>query len=247
MIFPAWTLGNILLYAYFVLLVLAIAPLELRGLSMMNYSKFRPAQGWPGRTGMVILYALPLVVLVAAAVPYLPKATPIQWLVFGAVAVHFIKRVLESLFVHRYSGPIGIFTTLLIAGFYSLAAFLIGYLNRTPLPSVDGWFMLGCVLFVVGALGNFYHHKLLADLRRDTLAYAIPHGGLFQWVACPHYLFEIIIWLGIFLLSRHFAALLVLAFIIAYLSARAVRTLRWYREKFTDFPKERKAILPFIF
>lgn len=94
--------------------------------------------------------------------------------------------------------------------------------------------------------GNFYHHKLLADLRKNSLDYFIPKGGLFDYVVCPHYLFEILTWLGIALLSRHLAAWMTLLFIIFYLSARALRALRWYHSKFTGFPKDRKAILPFV-
>ena len=80
----------------------------------------------------------------------------------------------------------------------------------------------------------------------DSLDYFIPRGGLFKHVICPHYLFEIITWLGIALLSRHLAAWLILLFVFDYLSARAIRTLAWYRERFKDFPIERKAIFPFI-
>jgi very-long-chain enoyl-CoA reductase len=166
--------------------------------------------------------------------------------VFAAVAIHFSKRVLESLFLHKYSGPIGLFTTLIIAGFYSLAAYLIGYLNRQPLQAADIWFYIGMALFITGILGNFIHHKILADLRKNTLDYIIPSGALFNFVICPHYLFEIVAWLGIFLVSRHLASLLILIFIIGYLTARSIRTLKWYKEKFTDFPAARKAILPFI-
>ena len=228
------------------MVALSVGPLEYFGQAMMAYSKFRPADGISTRTGMVILYATPLVALVISALPYLSNPTIIQLIVFASVFIHFAKRVLESLFLHKYSGPIGVFTTLMIAGFYSLAAFMIGYLNRVPLQTMDSWFFFGIVLFVIGIIGNCNQHKLLADLRKDSLEYKIPRGGLFEYVVCPHYLFEIITWLGIFLLSRHLGALLVLAFIIAYLSARSIRTLAWYREKFKDFPAGRKGIIPFV-
>lgn len=246
MIFPQWTTGNIILYIYLALLAFGVAPLEYHGQAMMAYSKFRPAQGLSTRTGMFLLYFIPLLAVIISALPYLGNPSPIQLIVFAAVAIHFSKRVLETLFVHKYSGPIGVFTTLMIAGFYSLAAFLIGYLNRKPLQSMDVWFYIGMALFVIGMLGNFIHHKILADLRKNTLDYIIPSGGLFNYVVCPHYLFEIIAWAGIFLLSRHLASLLVLIFIVGYLSARSIRTLKWYKERFPNFPPARKALIPFI-
>lgn len=246
MIFPEWTTTSRILYAFLAILAIGVGPAEYFGHAMMFYSKFRTASGVPPRLGMFILYFAPIVAAYFSARDYLPSATFIQWLVFGSVVIHFSKRVLESLFLHKYSGPVGAFTTILIASFYSLAAYIIGWLNRSPIPAVDIWFVVGILLYAIGVGGNFYHHKLLADLRKNSLEYFIPKGGLFERVVCPHYLFEIVTWTGIFLLSRHLAALLVLLFIVGYLTARSLRTLKWYRDRFTDFPEDRKAILPFI-
>ena len=162
------------------MVAISVGPLEYFGQAMMAYSKFRPASGISTRTGMVILYSAPLIALVISALPYLSNPTNIQLLVFASVFIHFAKRVLESLFLHKYSGPVGIFTTLMIASFYSFAAFLIGYLNRTPLQTMDAWSYLGIVLFVIGIIGNFNQHKVLADLRKDSMEYKITSGGLFE-------------------------------------------------------------------
>ena len=246
MLLPEWTTPNIIIYSFLSILALGVGPAEYFGQAMMFYSKFRTVSGIPPRLGMFVLYFAPIVALYFSARDYLPNASLIQWLVLASVFVHFAKRVLESLFLHRYSGPVGTFTTILIASFYSLAAYFIGWLNRSPIPAMDLWFLLGIVLFLVGIAGNFYHHKLLADLRKNSLDYFIPKGAWFEYVVCPHYLFEIITWTGIFLLSRHLAALLILLFIIGYLTARSIRTLKWYHDRFPGFPKDRKAILPFI-
>lgn len=246
MIFPEWTTTNIIIYSALAVLAIGVAPAEYFGQSMMFYSKFRSVSGIPSRLSMFILYSTPIVALYFSARNYLATANAIQWIVLAAVFIHFAKRVLESLFLHKYSGVAGLLTTILIASFYSTAAYLIGWLNANPIPAVDLWFVVGIVLFLFGIAANFYHHKLLADLRKNSLDYFIPKGGLFEFVVCPHYLFEIITWLGIALLSRHLAAWLILLFIIDYLSARSIRTLKWYHDKFSDFPKDRKAILPFI-
>jgi very-long-chain enoyl-CoA reductase len=246
MIIPQWTTINIILYGYLALMALAVGPLEYFGQAMMAYSKFRPANGLSTRTGMFIIYFFPLLAVIISALPYIANPTAVQLIVFAAVFIHFAKRVLESLFLHKYSGPIGAFTTFMIAGFYSLAAYLIGFLNRQPLQSMDIWFYIGVALFTIGIIGNFTHHKILADLRKNTLDYIIPSSGLFDLIVCPHYLFEIVAWAGIFLVSRHLASLLVLVFIIGYLIARSIRTLNWYKERFSNFPTQRKALIPFI-
>ena len=51
----------------------------------------------------------------------------------------------------------------------------------------------------VGELGNLYHHQILASLRGNNgdTKYVPPSGGLFDLVAAPHYLFELIAWWGI--------------------------------------------------
>ena len=246
MIFPEWTTFNAVLYISLAILVVGVGPAEYYGVSMMNYSKFRPASGIPGRVGMFILYFVPVVVITIVARSTLPTATTVQWVVYLAVTIHFARRALEVVFLHSYSGPIGLSTTLLITFFYSLAVSMIGWTNREPLPAPDAWFTFGIFLFIIGSLVNSYHHKLLADLRKNSLDYYIPKGGLFEYLACPHYLFEIVTWLGIALLSRHLAAWLVCLFIVFYLTARSIRTLKWYHERFQDFPKHRKAILLFI-
>jgi len=244
---PEWTTGSIILYGCLALLAFGVAPLEYYGQSMMAYSKFRPAHGGLSpRVGMFTIYFLPLLALIVSGLPYLAKPSLIQIIVFATVAIHFSKRVLESLFLHKYSGPIGILTTFMIAGFYSFIAYLIGSLNRQPLQSMDIWFYIGVRLFIVGIFGNFIHHKILTDLRKDTLDYIIPTGGFFDLIVCPHYLFEIVTWVGVFLVSRHLASLLALIFIIGYLSARSIRTLKWYKKRFSEFPAARKAIIPFI-
>ena len=50
-------------------------------------------------------------------------------------------------------------------------------------------------------IGNLYHHVLLRSLRSQTLQgavkqYHVPRGGLFEFVSCPHYLFEILTFVG---------------------------------------------------
>jgi steroid 5-alpha reductase family enzyme len=45
--------------------------------------------------------------------------------------------------------------------------------------------------------------------------YRIPRGGLFEWVSCPHYLGEIIIYVGFALLLRgRGRVLLVVAWVV---------------------------------
>ncbi|MBA0841483.1 hypothetical protein Goarm_003971, partial [Gossypium armourianum] len=104
-------------------------------------------------------------------------------------------------------------------------------------PSIDLKY-LGIVLFLIGISGNFYHHYLLSKLRtKGGKEYKIPKGGLFELVICPHYLFEILGFMGISLISQTLYSFSTTLGIAVYLMCRGYVTRKWYMSKFEDFPK----------
>ena len=52
-------------------------------------------------------------------------------------------------------------------------------------------------------------------------------GGLFPWIACPHYFFELIEWFGFALVYRHPLAFCLALQMTGYLSGRATATVNW--------------------
>ncbi|MBN1402678.1 MAG: DUF1295 domain-containing protein [Anaerolineae bacterium] len=105
-------------------------------------------------------------------------------------------------------------------------------------------FMLGLALFVVGMTINRRADRALRELRNRGSDYAVPRGGLFRWVSCPNYLGEIIEWIGWALATLSPAALAFALWVIANLAPRARTHHRWYRERFANYPTERRALLP---
>uniref|UniRef100_A0A6N2LRL8 3-oxo-5-alpha-steroid 4-dehydrogenase C-terminal domain-containing protein n=1 Tax=Salix viminalis TaxID=40686 RepID=A0A6N2LRL8_SALVM len=159
--------------------------------------------------------------------------------------------VLEVLFVHKYSGGMAVGTVITITlGYFTTTSITIFALSLTqgfPEPPVDLKY-LGVVLFLVGIVGNFYHHLLLASLRtKNEKGYKVPKGGLFGRVACPHYFFEILIFLGICFISQTLYSFASTISTVCYLMGRSYATRRWYLTKFDDFPKDVKAIIPYVF
>jgi len=248
MIIPStWTTFSIIFYVAFGLFAVLLGPLDYFEWLPMRYSKFGTEKGVPSRLGMTILYGLPLIVATVAALPYLPSANTIQWIVYSIVMLHFAKRTFEVLFVHKYSGKIQPLTLSIIIFAYALMGGLISWLNVEPVAKMDFLFYLGIVSFLIGVLGNTYHHRLLANLRKEKDGYFIPKGGWFEYATCPHYFFELLGWLGITLVSRHLFTVLVFIAMLGYLGARSIKTRQWYREHFKDYPADRKFMIPFIF
>ena len=246
-VFPSWTPLNAVLYLTFSGTILMMGLSEFFNLMPMRYSKFRTANGVDTRLSMFVLYFLPLLAALGSALPDLARPSLVQGLVLAALCGHFIKRCLEVLFLHRYSGPMELFTTVNICIYYTLVASVIAALNHEPLSHPDLAFWLGALLFSGSETGNFLHHRILADLRQQTSAYVVPRGGLFEYAVCPHYLFEILAWFGLALMSRHLFTWLTVFGMASYLVVRSLKTLSWYQQKFPGFPRDRKALIPFVF
>lgn len=109
-------------------------------------------------------------------------------------------------------------------------------------------FLCGLALFLLGNSINRRADRVLRDLRRPgETGYKIPRGGLFQLVSCPNYLGEIIEWCGWALCTLSPAAAAFVLFTVANLLPRAHAHHRFYRERFPDYPAERRALIPFLF
>lgn len=247
MIIPEWTSFNIFFHIFCAVAAILIPVSDYFNVFVLQYSKFRPANGINARLGMFIIYFPSVIVAFVFGLPYLKGISVVQTIVLSMPILHYAKRTLETLFLHKYSGPIDLFSSIFISLFYSLIAGGIAYFNGIEFVAPDLLFIFGVILFVLGEAGNFAHHYILAKLRGNTLDYVLPSGGLFSRVTCPHYLFEIIAWIGVLLASRHLFTLIAVLGMSGYLAARSLKTLQWYQAKFANFPQERKALVPFIF
>ena len=111
----------------------------------------------------------------------------------------------------------------------------------------DPRFVAGVALFATGYAVNQHADSVLLALRPyGEAGYRIPFGGLYRWVSCPNYLGEILEWSGWALATWSWPGLAFAAFTITNLAPRALSTHRWYRRTFTDYPPERKALVPFV-
>lgn len=115
-----------------------------------------------------------------------------------------------------------------------------------------GWlaspfFLLGIPLFFFGMWLNLNSDHILRNLRGPgETGYKIPHGSGFRFVTSPNYLGEIIEWTGFALAACTLGAAAFALFTASNIGPRAFQHHRWYRENFPDYPKSRKALLPFL-
>jgi steroid 5-alpha reductase family enzyme len=102
-------------------------------------------------------------------------------------------------------------------------------------------------LFALGVYINIQSDNILLNLRKPgESGYKIPYGGMFRYVSSPNYLGEIIEWTGYALACWSLPALSFAVWTIANLVPRAIAHHRWYQRQFSDYPAERKALIPFV-
>ncbi|XP_071949465.1 polyprenal reductase-like [Antedon mediterranea] len=115
------------------------------------------------------------------------------------------------------------------------------------------WYhIFAILLYVWSSWHQYICHKIFSDLRKtdkDKNSHKIPYGDWFQYVSCPHYFFEILIYTsGIFMLGfSHQMWYMVYAFVITNQLAASYTVHKWYKDKFEDYPKNRTAVIPFVY
>jgi 3-oxo-5-alpha-steroid 4-dehydrogenase 1 len=113
---------------------------------------------------------------------------------------------------------------------------------------VDPRFLIGIGLFAFGYWLNHDSDARLRNLRKPgETGYKIPRGGGFRFVSSPHYLGELIEWTGWAIATWGLPTLAFVAWTTANLVPRANETHEWYLDKFDDYPKSRKRIIPFLY
>lgn len=187
-----------------------------------------------------------------------------EYLFIGLWSVHFLRRTVEVLFVHDYRRRMPLIESIGAPVYYWFFAFWTGVALRhdngykqTFLPLI----VVGSIIFFLGEFGNSYCHFKLKAFRKERRQqsfseksqHVIPHGFLFEFVSCPHYLCEIVSWIGFFIATWTLPSALFLLATILTLVTYSYKKHKAYQEEFNGtagkdlYPKNRKALIPFIF
>ncbi|AEO71202.1 d5d8e240-8657-4c7f-a836-a1fae34e5ca9 [Thermothielavioides terrestris] len=177
----------------------------------------------------------------------------VQWLLFALFHLHFLKREFETLFVHKFSAnTMPARNIVRNSAFYWLAAGLLCALDiyrpdqssaRDELGPLD---LVGLALFVVGESCNWVVHRHLASLRKPGgTEKGIPNCIGSSLVTSPNYMFEVLAWLGVILISRSWTVVFFISIGILYMRSWSRGKEKALRKEFGDrYKKKRYTMLP---
>lgn len=174
--------------------------------------------------------------------------------IFSLWVLHYSQRVFIFPFRIRTKGKKMPVLVMCMAILYNLVN---GFINGWFLGSVSGFykvsdlqswnFIAGTILFLSGMFINLQSDNILRNLRSEgETGYKIPYGGLFRYISSPNYFGEILEWTGFVLVAWNLPALAFLIWTVANLLPRAITYHQWYRQIFSNYPRKRKALIPYI-
>ncbi|KAK3070709.1 3-oxo-5a-steroid 4- dehydrogenase [Teratosphaeriaceae sp. CCFEE 6253] len=226
--------------------------------SKVQVEDLGPQIAW--RTVFIIEYLGPLLIhpLFYFLRPYIysnATAAPstLQTLSCLTITLHFVKRELETVFVHRFSNATMPASNIFKNSFHYwvLSGLLIAYFTYSPasMTASNGNTLMtyaGLALFAIGELANLNTHLVLRGLRSaGGTERGIPRGLGFDWVTCPNYLFETIAWAGILLINRSWSTAVFIAVAAAQMAVWAKKKEGRYRKELGGkYKKKRFAMIP---
>ncbi|XP_026220084.1 very-long-chain enoyl-CoA reductase [Anabas testudineus] len=183
---------------------------------------------------------------------------PVVTLACACHTFHYAKRLIETIFVHRFShGTMPLRMIVRNCAYYwGFSAWLAYYINH-PLytPPSYGDLQVNCalVIFVMCELGNFSIHLALNNLRGDgsrSRRYPKPTKNPFTWlfffVSCPNYTYEVGVWVSFTIMTQCMPVALYTLLIFIQMSIWAKGKHKAYSREFKDYPGLRMAIIPLI-
>lgn len=182
------------------------------------------------------------------------KTSTVSIIFFVIWMLHYGQRTFIFPFLIRAKEPMPV--TIILFGFIfnGLNTYLQArWIYTLSAPYPDDWifspfFIIGVSIYLIGIVINLYSDHIIRNLRKPgETEYKIPYGGMFKWVSSPSYFGEITEWAGWAILTFSFPGFVFVAWTFANLAPRALSIHKWYLETFPDYPKNRKALIPYLY
>ena len=186
------------------------------------------------------------------------------WMIYGQTDYSLPVMIMVGLFVLHYFNRVVIFPLRIrtkgkkMPFSIAVMAFIFNLVNGSVLGYhfayhddytmswlSDPRFLFGLMIFFVGAYINQRADHILIHLRKPgETGYKIPRGFLFNRISCPNHFGEVVEWTGYALMTWSLPGLSFAIWTAANLVPRALNHHEWYKERFSDYPSERKAVVP---
>ena len=214
-------------------------------------------KGWgkniSARAGWVIMESPCVVIMVIYAFIVRDDLQTIHVIFLSLWLLHYIHRSFIYPFIIDMTNPKMPISIASSAFFFNivnvnLQAFGIYYLTEYSSDWINNdIFYLGLIIFLTGMYINIKSDYLIIALRKNKgPGYHLPTKFMHKYISSPNYFGEIIEWLGWAMLTWSISGAVFALWTIANLFPRAFAHHQWYKEKFPDYPKNRKAIIPRI-
>lgn len=195
---------------------------------------------------------LPALLIFPLLVVFGPREKDVlSWILVGLWTFHYFNRTVIFPFRIRTKGkkmPLAItFSALFFNGMNGfLNGYYLGYLAPADGDYLTWNVFLGTILFFSGLFINQLTDTKLIALRKKQSGYQIPRKWLFEYISCPNHFGEIIEWIGFAIVAFNLPALTFAIWTFCNLIPRALNHHAWYLENFEDYPRNRKAVFPYL-
>lgn len=205
------------------------------------------------KMGWVIMESTVLVVLSIFIIPNINFISSVSWVMIVFFCLHYFNRSFIFPFrIHTKGKKMPVLIVCSAIFFNMVNGFSLGYYfahfaNYTPAWFSDFRFIAGTILFFSGLYINWKSDNILIHLRKpNETHYVMPEKWLFNYISCPNLFGELIEWLGFAILCWSLPALSFFIWTAANLIPRALAHHRWYKNKFSNYPEKRFAVIPFM-
>ena len=192
------------------------------------------------------LILMPLIALLGNS-----EKNELSYLIIGLWILHYANRTLVFPFKLKTKNkkmPLVIVgSAVLFNGVNGvLNGYFIGFMDPELLDLYSFHVYIGIAVFFLGMVINRWSDRKLISLREKQEGYQIPRGGLFEFVSCPNHFGEIVEWFGFAIIAWSLPAVTFAIWTFCNLSPRSLNHHDWYQTKFDNYPKKRKAVLPYL-
>jgi very-long-chain enoyl-CoA reductase len=239
-----------------------LSSLGLRDQSQIMVKDLGTQIAW--RTVFIVEYIGPILIhpLIYLLRPHIypnvaKDASELQTYTMALIVLHFIKREVETIFVHKFSAATMPLRNIFKNSFHywilagaNIAAWIYAPSSPTAKATNPILLYVGLLLYVVGELGNAQVHLTLSNLRSTGgTERGIPKGPMFDLVTCPNYLTETLSWIGVYLVSNlSWSVFLFAVFSVGQMAIWAKKKEMRYRKEFGGkYNKKSYFMLPGIY